>query len=208
MNDNKKTSREELATRLQDAANATVGRHSELLREAAQLIRESAPPEPSRVDAACPRCSSRLLVGFTECPHPWHRDPAPEQARVEARCNECGEPASTCDCGMDSEGRFDAPASTGVREATQRLRQAAHDRSDDPAMPSQQVADDVNCVLNRLQAYEKALGRLIEAAAPYIDNAAPHEQLFNAEDTRNFDRLSSAMALARVALKGEDDGRD
>lgn len=57
-------------------------------------------------------------------------------ARVEARCNECGEPASTCDCGMDSEGRFDAPASTGVREdearvdLAERLEQLAQHNTD------------------------------------------------------------------------------
>jgi len=35
--------------------------------------------------------------------------PTQPQPRGEARCNECGKLASTCDCGMDSEGRFDQP---------------------------------------------------------------------------------------------------
>ena len=39
--------------------------------------------------------------------------------------------------------------------------------------------------------------RLVEAAQPYLDRAAPHEQLFDGEDLANFERLSAAVKTAQ-----------
>lgn len=49
-------------------------------------------------------------------------------------------------------------------------------------------------------ARRKALNRLFDAAKPYLDRAAPHEQLFDAEDLRNFEALSKAMVEAEALL--------
>lgn len=46
----------------------------------------------------------------------------------------------------------------------------------------------------------EALKALMVAARPYIENAAPHEQLFNAEDHRNFHALHDAMQAAEATL--------
>jgi hypothetical protein len=54
----------------------------------------------------------------------------------------------------------------------------------------------------------EVMQRLIDACKPYIDNAAPHEQLFSGEDQRNFDKLASARADAMrciAALKRSGD---
>jgi hypothetical protein len=49
-----------------------------------------------------------------------------------------------------------------------------------------------------------ALTDLMDAARPYLDLAAPHEQLFSAVDLRNFERLSAAMYAAERALTDYD----
>jgi hypothetical protein len=42
---------------------------------------------------------------------------------------------------------------------------------------------------------------VVEAAEPYIKNAAPHEQLFSGEDLRNFQRLDAALSALDEALE-------
>ena len=49
-------------------------------------------------------------------------------------------------------------------------------------------------------ARRQALNRLFDAAKPYLDRAAPHEHLFDAEDLRNFEALSKAMTEAEPLL--------
>jgi len=51
-------------------------------------------------------------------------------------------------------------------------------------------------LLDQIEQLREALDGLIDAARPYLDRAAPHEQLFSGEDLRNLDRLSSAVAKA------------
>lgn len=44
--------------------------------------------------------------------------------------------------------------------------------------------------------------RLADAARPYVDNAAPHEQLFSATDLRNYEYLARVLAeYDRVAVR-------
>jgi len=45
---------------------------------------------------------------------------------------------------------------------------------------------------------------LVEAATPYVKNAAPHEQLFSREDFRNFQRLTAALTRANELLGGDE----
>lgn len=52
----------------------------------------------------------------------------------------------------------------------------------------------------RERALREALDGLFDAARPYLDHAAPHEQLFNGEDLRNFEALSKAIVQADAAL--------
>jgi hypothetical protein len=54
----------------------------------------------------------------------------------------------------------------------------------------------------------EALKKLVAAAKPYIENAAPHEQLFNGEDHRNFHALHDAMFDAETALAVREEPRD
>lgn len=80
------------------------------------------------------------------------------------------------------------------------------------------TARAVGGVLNgRLAAALEALDDLFIAARPYLDNAAPHEQLFNGQDLRNFERLSAAIVRAERVLEqdtksspnqGKDAGSD
>jgi hypothetical protein len=51
-----------------------------------------------------------------------------------------------------------------------------------------------------LDECRRALESLVKATAPYIERAAPHEQLFSGEDVRNFDRLAEARGEAKAAL--------
>jgi hypothetical protein len=55
----------------------------------------------------------------------------------------------------------------------------------------------------RVRVLEKALDELFDAARPYLDRAAPHEELFNGDDLRNFEALSAAIVKADVALASE-----
>ena len=45
-----------------------------------------------------------------------------------------------------------------------------------------------------------ALQVLLDASAPYVERAAPHEQLFSGEDLWNLDRLTAARAESIEAL--------
>lgn len=50
---------------------------------------------------------------------------------------------------------------------------------------------------------------LAEALAPYVENAAPHEQLFSGEDLRNFERASAALNRWKTAtLTRVDESED
>ena len=68
--------------------------------------------------------------------------------------------------------------------------------SEPPAGPMDAVKNLLACEW-RLR---KALDDLFSAALPYLDKAAPHEELFNGEDLRNFERLSAATLRAAKAL--------
>lgn len=52
----------------------------------------------------------------------------------------------------------------------------------------------------RARLYRQALKTLLEAAQPYLDKAAPHEQLFDKEDLQNFEALSKAFVEAERLL--------
>ena len=59
----------------------------------------------------------------------------------------------------------------------------------------------------RADRLEEALPTLTHAAQPYVENAAPGEQLFRGEDLRRFEALTAALAGARAALSpGEERG--
>lgn len=47
----------------------------------------------------------------------------------------------------------------------------------------------------------EALRDLLVATEPYVEKAAPHEQLFSGEDLANFDRLVAAREKAKLALE-------
>ena len=59
------------------------------------------------------------------------------------------------------------------------------------------VVSDVTHERDRLRV---GLEDLLGAARPYVDRAAPHEQLFDGEDLRNFEALGRAVAVAEAAL--------
>jgi hypothetical protein len=48
---------------------------------------------------------------------------------------------------------------------------------------------------------ERCLKRMVVAAQPYVELAAPHEQLFSGEDLRRFEALSAALDEARTFLR-------
>ncbi len=57
----------------------------------------------------------------------------------------------------------------------------------------------------RLRAAEEArlaLQNLLHASEPYIQKAAPHEHLFDAEDMRYFEELAIAADDADYVLRG------
>lgn len=53
----------------------------------------------------------------------------------------------------------------------------------------------------RIMELEATLSALLDAARPYLDNAAPHEQLFSGQDLRNFEALSLAVVQGHAALE-------
>jgi hypothetical protein len=57
-----------------------------------------------------------------------------------------------------------------------------------------------SCALITAETRE-ALEELLAAARPYLERAAPHEQLWNGADLRDFERLSAARGRAEDALR-------
>ena len=71
----------------------------------------------------------------------------------------------------------------------------------DIGVANAELAEDLKAAEARAEGYREALVALNRAAHPYVQDAAPHEQLFSGEDLRNYERLAAAKQAAVAALR-------
>ena len=85
--------------------------------------------------------------------------------------------------------------------AADRLKQAEQ-RASRNASAADIYKNQVTELLALCRTRNDVTAELVEAARPYLELAAPHEQLFSGEDLRNFQRLEAAFTEADKFLRG------